>query len=39
MYDAVNDQDPMPAGILEGLTGKLEQQAWFVSVEDRKPMV
>ena len=38
VYDAVDDEDPTSAGILEDLTGKLEQQAWFISSEDRKPV-
>ena len=35
VHDAVDDEDPATAGILEDLTGKLEQQAWFISSEDR----
>ena len=38
VHDAVDDADPTSAGILEDLTGKLEQQAWFISSEDRKPV-
>ena len=38
VHDAVDDEDPASAGILEDLTGKLEQQAWFISSEDRKPV-
>ena len=38
VHDAVDGEDPTSAGILEDLTGKLEQQAWFISSEDRKPV-
>ena len=38
VHDAVDDEDPASAGILEDLTGKLEQQAWFLSSEVRKPV-
>ena len=38
VHDAVDDEDPTSVGILEDLTGKLEQQAWFISSEDRKPV-
>ena len=38
VHDAVDDEDPTSVGILEDLTSKLEQQAWFISSEDRKPV-
>ena len=34
----VDAEDPTSAGIVEDLIGKLEQQAWFISSEDRKPV-
>jgi len=34
----VDAEDPTSAGIVEDLIGKLEQQAWFLSSEIRKPV-
>ena len=34
----VDSEDPTSAGIVEDLIGKLEQQAWFLSAEVRKPV-
>ena len=34
----VDSEDPTSSGIVEDLTGKLEQQAWFLSSEVRKPV-
>ena len=38
VHDAVDDEDPTSSGIVEDLIGKLEQQAWFLSAEVRKPV-
>ncbi|WP_314457525.1 DNA starvation/stationary phase protection protein [uncultured Actinomyces sp.] len=34
----VDAEDPTSSGIVEDLIGKLEQQAWFLSSEIRKPV-
>ena len=34
----VDSEDPTSSGIVEDLIGKLEQQAWFLSAEVRKPV-
>ena len=34
----VDAEDPTSSGIVEDLIGKLEQQAWFLSAEVRKPV-
>ena len=34
----VDSEDPTSSGIVEDLIGKLEQQAWFLSSEVRKPV-
>ena len=34
----VDAEDPTSSGIVEDLIGKLEQQAWFLSSEVRKPV-
>ena len=34
----VDSEDPASSGIVEDLIGKLEQQAWFLSSEVRKPV-
>ena len=34
----VDSEDPTSSGIVEDLIGKLEQQAWFLSAEIRKPV-
>ena len=34
----VDSEDPTSSGIVEDLIGKLEQQAWFLSSEIRKPV-
>ena len=34
----VDAEDPTSSGIVEDLIGKLEQQAWFLSAEIRKPV-
>lgn len=38
VHDTVDDEDPSSAGIIEDLTSQLEQQAWFLSAEIRKPV-
>ena len=38
VHDDVDSEDPTSSGIVEDLTGKLEQQAWFLSAEVRKPV-
>ena len=38
VHDDVDDEDPNTSGIIEDLTAKLEEQAWFISAEDRKPV-
>ncbi|MYM19924.1 DNA starvation/stationary phase protection protein [Brevibacterium sp. 5221] len=37
IHDAVDAADPTTADILHEYTQKLEQQAWFISAENRKP--
>ena len=37
VHDDVDEEDATTGGILEDLTGKLEQQAWFLSSEIRHP--
>lgn len=34
----IDSEDPTSSGIIEDLIGKLEQQAWFISAEIRKPV-
>ena len=34
----IDSEDPTSSGIIEDLIGKLEQQAWFISAEVRKPV-
>lgn len=36
--EQVDEEDPTSSGIIEDLIGKLEQQAWFISAEVRKPV-
>ena len=38
VHDDVDSEDPTSSGIVEDLIGKLEQQAWFLSAEVRKPV-
>jgi len=38
VHDAVDAEDPSSSGIIEDLTSQLEQQAWFLSAEVRKPV-
>ena len=38
VHDDVDSEDPTSSGIVEDFTGKLEQQAWFLSAEVRKPV-
>lgn len=38
VHDDVDSEDPTSSGIVEDLIGKLEQQAWFLSSEVRKPV-
>lgn len=37
VHDAVDEADPTSADILHGYIAQLEQQAWFISAETRKP--
>ncbi|WP_291036503.1 DNA starvation/stationary phase protection protein [Herbiconiux sp.] len=37
VHDQVDDEDPTSADILHGIIEKLEQFAWMVSAENRKP--
>ena len=37
VHDEVDEADPTSADILHGIIEKLEQQAWFLSAETRKP--
>ncbi|MGO2660642.1 Dps family protein [Mycetocola reblochoni] len=37
VHDAVDAADPTSADILHGVIEKLEQQAWFISAETRRP--
>ncbi|MGG7464037.1 MULTISPECIES: Dps family protein [unclassified Plantibacter] len=37
VHDDVDEQDPTSADILHGIIEKLEQYAWMVSAENRKP--
>lgn len=37
VHDEVDEADPTSADILHGVIEKLEQQAWFLSAETRKP--
>ena len=38
VHDTIDDEDPSSSGIIEDLTNQLEQQAWFLSAEIRKPV-
>ena len=38
MHDIIDEEDPSSSGIIEDLTVQLEQQAWFLSSEIRKPV-
>ena len=38
VHDTVDGEDPSSSGIIEDLTVQLEQQAWFLSAEVRKPV-
>ena len=38
VHDTVDGEDPSSSGIIEDLTVQLEQQAWFLSAEIRKPV-
>jgi len=37
VHDAVDEADPTSADILHDYIAQLEQQAWFISAENRKP--
>lgn len=37
VHDEVDDEDPTSADILHGIIEKLEQYAWMVGAENRKP--
>jgi len=37
VHDEVDDEDPTSADILHGIIERLEQFAWMVSAENRKP--
>ncbi len=37
VHDAVDEADPTSADILHEYISQLEQQAWFISAENRKP--
>jgi starvation-inducible DNA-binding protein len=37
VHDAVDEEDPTSADLLHGFIEKLEQYAWMVSAENRKP--
>lgn len=37
VHDEVDEADPTSADILHGVIEKLEQQAWFLSAENRRP--
>ncbi|MGP9607539.1 DNA starvation/stationary phase protection protein [Arthrobacter sp. MYb211] len=37
VHDAVDEEDPTSADILHGYIAGLEQQAWFISAENRTP--
>ncbi|MGP7961423.1 Dps family protein [Sanguibacter sp. A247] len=39
VHDEVDEDDPTSADILHGILEQLEQYAWFVSAEKRKPRV
>jgi len=36
-HDAIDDADPTSADILHDYIAQLEQQAWFISAEKRRP--
>ena len=38
VHDTIDGEDPSSSGIIEDLTVQLEQQAWFLSAEIRKPV-
>ena len=38
VHDTIDGEDPSSSGIIEDLTVRLEQQAWFLSAEVRKPV-
>lgn len=38
VHDIIDGEDPSSSGIIEDLTVQLEQQAWFLSSEIRKPV-
>ena len=38
VHDTIDGEDPSSSGIIEDLTVQLEQQAWFLSSEIRKPV-
>ena len=38
VHGAIDEEDPSSSGIIEDLTTQLEQQAWFLSAEVRKPV-
>ena len=38
VHGAIDEEDPSSSGIIEDLTVQLEQQAWFLSAEIRKPV-
>ena len=38
VHDTIDGEDPSSSGIIEDLTTQLEQQAWFLSAEVRKPV-
>jgi len=37
VHDQVDEEDPTTADILHGFIEKIEQYAWMVSAENRKP--